>query len=95
MTFPARFAAMMSVAIVPTVVAAQGRVPPPPSTGRIAITVLPPTPPTHGGVYPSSPRGNNGYNGYGGYKYYASRYYEKDNEKYYKNAPEAATSIDS
>jgi succinoglycan biosynthesis transport protein ExoP len=32
--------------------------------------------------------GKYGYNGYGGYKYYASRYYEKDNEKYYSAAPE-------
>lgn len=28
--------------------------------------------------------GKYGYNGYGGYRYYASRYYEKDNAKYYK-----------
>ena len=28
--------------------------------------------------------GKYGYNGYGGYRYYATRYYEKDNEKYYK-----------
>lgn len=33
--------------------------------------------------------GKYGYNGYGGYKYYASRYYEKDNEKYYQKDKEA------
>ena len=33
--------------------------------------------------------GKYGYNGYGGYKYYASRYYEQENEKYYQKEKEA------
>ncbi len=39
--------------------------------------------------------GKYGYSGYGGYKYYASRYYEKDNEKYYKAEPEKVMSEES
>ena len=39
--------------------------------------------------------GKYGYNGYGGYRYYATRYYEKDNEKYYKAEQEKVFSDES
>ena len=68
-TLAATIGVSVAAALVPSIAAAQGRVPPPPSTGRIAITLTTPTPPpSHGGMYPSSPIGHGGYTGRVGYR---------------------------
>ena len=58
--------ATLAAVSVPTLLPAQGRVPPPVAPARIAVTpALPPPPPSQGGMYPTSaypyPRGGAGY----------------------------------